>query len=132
MRWQITPFHIRRLTTGLLLWVGLLTCLSLIGQIARYRFGFNYLKGFIPLFYVDLESNIPTWYSSFALLFAAALLAVITMDKIGKRDKYRRHWGALSLIFLLLSIDEISMIHEYLIDPVRLMLPYGGFFFTPG
>jgi hypothetical protein len=104
----------------------MLTALSLAGQFSAYVLGHPRLKGFVPLFYADAESSVPTWYSSMALLLAALLLAVIAAVKFPDRDRYRYHWLGLALLFVGLSADEVAMFHEYPIDPLREALNAGG------
>lgn len=74
----------------------------------------NASKTIIELFDLNAEANIPTWYSSFALLFSAILLTLIALIKTVQRDNYVFHWKMMSLIFLFMSIDEISSLHEIL------------------
>src|SRR5690606_34326178 len=66
------------------------------------------------LFDVDEENNIPTWFSSFLLLLAAALLAVLACHKHAQRDRWTRYWYLLAGGFLLLSLDEMAGLHETL------------------
>ena len=40
------------------------------------------------------------------------LLAVIAVAKKRRGDRYSLHWGVLSVILLLLSLDEVASIHE--------------------
>jgi hypothetical protein len=114
--WLVRPAALARV---LLTLVGVLLTLSLLGQYSKYALGHDTLKGFVPLFYVDLESNVPTWYSSVLLLLAAGLCALLARHHIAARLPYRRHWLVLAALFLLLSLDEIAMLHEYPIDPLR-------------
>ena len=114
---------LRRLLVGA---VVVIICLSLLGQVSKHFFGHDNLKGFVPTFYVDYESNVPTWYSAFQLALAAGLLATVAAVKTARSDPFRRHWVALSLIFFCLSIDEVAMIHEYPIAPLRRALGAGG------
>lgn len=74
---------------------------------------------FVRLFYVDLEANVPTWYSSSVLLLCALLLALIAAARWQGRQPFARHWGALALLFLALSIDEAAILHEMAIAPLR-------------
>lgn len=106
---RITP---RYTTRALLIAVFTLTALSAVGQIGKHVFGRGTMKGFVRQFYVDLESNVPTWYSAIALLAAAALLAVIAWSKHRERDAFRIHWLALAILFAGLSMDEIALFHE--------------------
>ncbi|WP_199197570.1 hypothetical protein [Chroococcidiopsis sp. CCALA 051] len=83
----------------------------------------------VPLFNVDGEQNFPALYSCLALLFCAAILATITHEKKVMGDRYTRYWGALAVIFLFLSLDEILSLHEKTLEPVRTALQTGGIFY---
>ncbi len=39
--------------------------LSSVGQFMKFVTGHGYIYGFVPLFYVDAEWNIPTLFSSY-------------------------------------------------------------------
>jgi hypothetical protein len=80
-------------------------------------------------FYVDSESSISTWYSSFTLLFCSLLLAVIAISKQKANDLYTRYWQGLALIFLFLSIDEAVGLHELMIERTRVALNTSGIFY---
>lgn len=84
---------------------------------------------FIELLDFDYEGNLPSWYSSFALLFAAILLAVISRYHYLKKERYRHHWFGLALIFLFLSLDEGAQIHEGIGDLVSNIVPAEGVFY---
>lgn len=118
-----------KLTKILVIVVVCLVILSLAGQVARFYFGHSQLWGLVPLFYIDREANIPTWYSSMALLWAGLLLGMVSAFKRRQKAPYRRHWTLLSFIFVFLSIDEIAMIHEWPIFPIRAALGTGGVFY---
>jgi len=119
----------KRVLTVLLIVIAILLTFSTMGQISKYFLGHPELKGFVSSFYVDYESNVPTWYSSIALGVAAGLLALIAMAKFAQRDRFRFHWTVLGLLFLGLSLDEVSMFHEYPIDPMRRAFDFGGAFY---
>ena len=51
----------KRISDTLFVVVLLLISLSLAGQGAKYLLGHDKLKGFVPSFYVDCESTVPTW-----------------------------------------------------------------------
>ena len=116
----------QRITDCLLALVMTLVMLSLLGQFAKYVLGHTMLKGFVPTFYVDNEPSAPTWYSSAALGLVGVLLALIAAARMQTSDVYRWHWATLSLLFFGLSMDEIAMIHELPIDPLREMFGWGG------
>ncbi len=70
--------------------------------------------GLVDLFDFDIEGNIPTLYSSVAILFCAALLAIIARSNWKKRDQWRMYWLGLAVMFLFLAVDEGVALHEYL------------------
>ena len=87
---------------------------SIAGQIIKYGFGHDQAFGFVRLFYVDSEGNIPTFFSSILLTLASLLLAFIAVLKRSSQDPYRRHWAILSLILLFMAVDEAAGLHEML------------------
>lgn len=109
----------RRILIFLLVTIATLIVLSVAGQVSKYFLGHPHLKGLVSTFYVDNESNVPTWYSSIALFFAAVLFATIGVYKWNERDRYRWHWLMWAGLFALLSLDEIAMFHELPIAPMR-------------
>ena len=126
---QPTVFRLpqaRRVSDFFCLIVLLLITLSLLGQVAKYDFGHTQLKGAVPLFYVDQEASAPTWYSSAALAISGSLLLLIALAKQYQCDAFRWHWATLSLLVLGLSLDEVAMIHEIPIDPMRQAFQWGG------
>ncbi len=113
------PYSPQKATRILFSVILFLTSADILGQISKYFWNHERLLGFVKLFDLDLEGNIPSWYSSVALLFCAFLLANITSVK--KDSPYSSHWKALSLVFIYLSIDESAQLHErlnYLIHPL--------------
>lgn len=92
----------------------LLLITSVAGQLIKYVVGYDVALGFVRLFYLDAEANIPTLFSTILLLLASLLLALIAIFKTTCQDTYRRHWVFLSLILLYMAIDEASEIHEML------------------
>jgi len=87
--------------------------------------GLNLEKG-IPVLDVDREANIPTWFSSSVLLLCSALLAAITSSVKTRGDHYTPYWGIMSVIFVLLSVDETIGVHERWIEPLQASLDTHG------
>lgn len=81
-------------------------------HVANFGFGHDHLMGFTELFDMNRENNVPTWYSGTVMLSTAAALGVIAFAKAQAHDPFRRHWVALALMFVYLSLDEITSIHE--------------------
>ena len=69
-------------------------------------------------FYLDGERNLPTAFSTFLLLLAAAMLTLIAC--VERRWRHRvAHWAVLALGFALMAIDEAWAFHERLTVPMR-------------
>jgi hypothetical protein len=100
----------------------LLVIASVAGQLSTYLTGHNWAYGFIPLFDLDRELNIPSFFSMLLLLFAALILSVIAGLEKKRKGAPTSYWAALSFILLFMAFDEIVSIHEKLIDPVRDLL----------
>jgi len=115
----------------LLIIIIFLFLVNILGLLSKYLFGHNNVYGLVPLFNFDTESNVPTWYSSVALFMCSLLLGIIAYQKKIEMDRYRSYWIALSLIFLYLSIDEASQIHEESMKLIGLFpqLNSGGIFY---
>lgn len=82
-------------------------------------------KNIIYFFDFDWERNLPTFYSSLALLMSSFLLFIISIFHKNKKLLHYQ-WLGLSVIFAFLSIDEITVIHE------QLWVPTQKFFNTSG
>jgi hypothetical protein len=97
-------------------------------QSVRLATGDSYLMGLVPLFNVGTERNLPTFYSSFAMLFSAGLLGLIAFAVRGGARSTMFYWMGLAAVFVLLSLDEMLVLHEKLIEPVRAALDTSGVF----
>ncbi len=113
------PYSPQRIARALSYIVVLLTAAHTFTQASKYFWNHERLLGFVKLFDLNRESNIPSWYSSCALLFCAYLLANIAYLK--KDFSYSGHWKVLSSIFVYLSADEAAELHEkwnFLLHPL--------------
>ena len=97
--------------------------------------GVNVMPGL--LFDLSLDAAVPTWFASLTLLGCSAAAAALWRAggagggvRTGGGPP-RRFWGGIAAVFLLLSVDEVGMIHERLggaaaglfAGPVRRALP---------
>lgn len=82
---------------------------NIIGLIFYFRG--NNIRWFYNMFNLTTEGNIPTFYSSITIFISAILLGFIAFFR-KKNNLPHILWLYLSLIFLFLSIDEASEIHE--------------------
>lgn len=107
-----------------------LTLASLAGQYYRYFLseGGHHMT-IVRFFDLDSEANLPTWYSSATLLLSSFLLAIIAWAKKWEGDRYALHWSIMAFLFLGLSLDEASGIHEMPIEQLRAALHAEGIFY---
>jgi hypothetical protein len=108
--------------------VASIASLSLAGQFFKHMLGYDYVMGFVPLFDLNGERNVPTWFSSSMLLLCCVLLAAIAHSEGREGGRDVLHWRLLSAIFLFMSVDEAVQIHEQTIDPLRSVFGTGGIF----
>lgn len=87
---------------------------------------YEYSDTFIDLFDLDLERNVPTWFSALLLFANASLLALIAFAAFRARDRWRWYWCGLALIFVYLSMDEAASLHERVVVPLREMFHLSG------
>jgi len=103
-----------------------LLLVNITGIVSKFYFNHGRLFGLVRLFDFNTEANIPTFYSSLALLSCSILLAFISLSH-KKHGSFYKLWGGLSIIFLFLSIDEIATIHEFVVnDPIQQLLNTSG------
>ena len=73
------------------------------------------------LFNLDLEANIPTFFSALLMIVAAALLFFISVHAARHKVK----WKVLGFIFIFLCLDEAAQIHEETIYFIKKYLLFG-------
>ncbi len=103
----------------------LLLLANIIGIVSKFYFDQDHFSGLIHLFDFNIENNIPTLFSSLALIFCSVLLAFIASTHKKQNSSYIP-WAGLSLIFLFLSVDEIASIHERLGAQFRIAFNTSG------
>lgn len=72
--------------------------------IGSYRFN--------SLFYLNEESNIPTYFSGLNLLLASLLSFLLSKDYDSSKRTNPMFWILLTIVFIFLSFDEVAMFHE--------------------
>jgi hypothetical protein len=114
---RLSPRRVGRL---LAVAVGVVLAASLIASIVQLWLG-GEASDVWPLLDVDLESNLPTWFSSLLLMScagAAALIAGLSRDDAA----VARRWAVLAVLFVALSADEAAGFHELLVFPLRVLV----------
>lgn len=92
----------------------IITVLLIILSVATNIFYYTYndYGYFAFLFNLDKEANIPTRFASELLLIASFLFFVIYRIKSRNEREYLINWLLLSIIFLMMALDESVQLHE--------------------
>jgi hypothetical protein len=116
------------LIIGLSVVAGLLLVAHLLVSLNRYRFHYSFFgaDNFYVLFDMWGEVSIPSWYAVTLLLICSGLLALIAVGKHQRGDRFARHWSALALIFLALSLDDAADIHGQASYRIQATFETGG------
>ena len=98
----------------LAVFVPAIVLLNVANAIAVYLYHHRHHHGgrFFQEFSLDREANVPSWFSSALLLTAAAVLTLVALDALARKSRWGRHWAGLSVVYVVLSMDETSEIHE--------------------
>lgn len=138
MNFRIEP---KKIVAALSVCITFLFLASVTVNVFDQVLGHHRLFGLVHWLDLDTESNVPTWYQSVTLFGCAALLYLIGRCRGGLKTGMTGHWITLATIFLFLSIDEATQIHEhigfllsdFLHEQNRSVFPWvfvGGLFFT--
>jgi hypothetical protein len=121
---MVLAIYAKMIVRILIIAVLLITLAGLAARFALYMWGEVKFLEPLRLFDVGEERSIPTWFESVLFLFCSMLLAVVTLAKRQRNDRYSLHWGVLSIILLLLSLDEVASIHEAIGQQSERLLHY--------
>ena len=113
---SVRPAKILRILLSV---VGALLVLSLFGQFSRFVLDHGRLLGFVEEFNVDLENNIPTYFSALLLMAAALLSGLVAWTRRCLGRPFGRYWVGLAVGFAYISVDEMAELHERTISPLR-------------
>jgi hypothetical protein len=108
----VLAIYTKTIVRAIIIAVLLITLAGLAARFAMYMWGQEAFLQSLRIFDVGEERSIPTWFESIQFLLCSILLAVIAATKKQRNDRYILHWSVLSIILLLLSLDEVASIHE--------------------
>jgi hypothetical protein len=113
------------------LWVAaILIVINSVLLFLSFYLGDDSVFGLLDFFDLDIEGNVPSLYSAVAVLFCAALLALITHVNWRQSDGRRFYWLGLTILFVFLAVDEGTAIHEQIGTFLeRYMEAQGAFYF---
>ncbi len=92
--------------------LGLVIVAGVCAEVLGSMFGWSTQSGFLPLFSLSYEGNVPTFYSAVILSVAGCLLMFSAMAARKQKAGFVPHWWILALGFFYIAIDEVFSIHE--------------------
>lgn len=109
MEFSLNP---KRIAIAMLSIIAVLTIMHVTQLVIYFQTGNPEIFDFVEMVDFDYEANLPSLYSSTAILFCAALLWIISIQKYNEQAPFRYHWIGLAIIFIFLGIDEAVALHE--------------------
>ena len=113
--------------------LGAIAALLLVGgflaEVARVGFGHGRLHGLVPLLDLDGEANLPAAYSAALLALCGATLWLIAAWRRQVAAPHVRPLRFLSVLLVVMAVDEASQIHVEVSAPVRSALELDGFLY---
>jgi len=122
---KLSPKSIALFFLGIVLFL-LIAHLSI--HAVRFITDVSFLSGPVQLFNLGSDTNVPTFYSSVAILVCASLLTLVGIAGREDRRIHASYWFGLALIFVFLAVDEIAMVHERATVPLQDALNTSGAF----
>jgi magnesium-transporting ATPase (P-type) len=107
----------------------ILIVLSVLTKISTFVLGHGNLLGLIPKFDMDKEANIPTLFNTFLLAFSGVIFFIQSdSKKYSDSLNEQKPLFILGMIFSYMALDEITGLHELLINPLREVFDFSGAF----
>lgn len=125
---EVTVVDLKWVGIGLVLSVGFFFAMNMALGLHIFM-GFaeeSSLRTFLRFFDLNNENNLPTWFSTVILAFAAFASFYTWRVTSLRVDPLRYYWLALSIIFVYISMDENLAIHELSMEPLRERFNVGG------
>lgn len=116
MEYSLNP---KRIVVAMLTIIAVLTVMHIVQLVIFFYVGDSRVFDFVEIIDFDYEANLPSFYSSTAIIFCAVLLWIISLQKRREKAPFSSHWIGLAIIFVFLGIDEAIALHEEIGDFVE-------------
>lgn len=93
---------------------GLLAAIHVAGQFSRLYLHHGNLLGIVPLFNMEDESNIPTFWSSLLWVLAGGAAGLVALGEKQRADRQAFYWLGIALLSWIFATDEFVQLHERL------------------
>ncbi|MBX3494118.1 MAG: hypothetical protein KF899_14230 [Parvibaculum sp.] len=127
---QVQATWLRSFRVSALLWLAsfFVIAAGIFREWYVFHFGTEGLLQDLRHIALNAEYCLPAWYSSLLLISAAGLLALARGAAARNGERYLLHWAVLAIMFVGLSADEATGVHEVLIEPMRAEFGLSGIF----
>jgi hypothetical protein len=102
-----------------------LTVLYVVTQSLKIFAGKEFVFGLVPMFDLDAEANLPTFFQSQTLLACGVALAVVAVNERVRGAAQALRWLGLGLAFVYLGADEAAMLHDRMGPPAMQLFGQG-------
>ena len=119
---RLDPALVKRLQTLVYAAVALVLIGSVLGHIGNFGFGWRVYAPFrFYNFMFDLseEANLAAWFSSMLLGQCSLILLTIGASEDPEIRPWRWHWYFIAVVFVYLSLDEATALHERATKPMH-------------
>lgn len=113
---ELAPARVRNVLFAA---VAALVVLGCAAVIAVHVFGVNPKNGIVLTFNLDKEQNVPTYISGVLLLINAVLAGLIARVERLRGSGDARYWLGMACAFFYMSMDEVAVLHEHLVRPIK-------------
>jgi hypothetical protein len=113
------PINARATARILMIAIALLAFAHVGVSLLKNVAGYPTVYGLVPLFDLNGEQNVPTYFNACLHLFSSLLLAIIAVLKKRTRDPFARQWVVLCAGFLFMAFDEAAGLHELMGRPME-------------
>jgi len=111
--------------------IGALAALHIAQLTAYYVINDPDRFDFIELIDFDYEANLPSLYSTLAIILCSCVLFMIASGKRKTQQPFCFHWQLLAWIFLFLGFDEGASLHEDIGDIIEEFFTASGYLYFP-
>lgn len=93
----------------------------------RHGFDHDVALGFVPLFDLDREGNVPSVFSGFLILINAGLFLMLWRSWRHLQIPRAMPWALCAGLFVFLALDELFSFHEKLNKPLAAVVDTSGY-----
>lgn len=91
-----------------------LSVMGLLALVSTFALNHGSVYGLVPMFLLNAEGNIPTFFSATNLLFGSMLLMLVAALTRRTGRRFAGTWLLLGLGALCVAVDEAAQVHELL------------------